>query len=181
MHAIHLNPKTMPEEAARLFRQAFPAYRGQHYKIRGVTAVDLRSYWDGGSRDYFTIVCVDGRSLPVPVQSAYDKAVAGADSFIIPDGFAVVEHSIFRGKDLGLTLLVPEQRLAHYLPAETHSLSDEQEVVLYCTATLIPSARRERSGMTRERWDTVKSELVQLGLLRANGSITPEGRNHVKR
>lgn len=183
MKTIHLDPKTMPEEARRLFRLGFPSYAGRTFKIRGVSGpVDLRSYWDGGSRDYYAVVRADGAALSVPTQSAYDRALAGAEAFTIPNGVVVVEHSIFCGKDAGLTLIVPMERLAHYLPAtEGPGLTDEQAVVLHLTATLIPAARRERSGMTNERWAEVVAELAAMGLLRRNGAITPEGRNHAAR
>jgi hypothetical protein len=182
MKTIYLDPKTLSEETRRLFRQGFPSYPGKTFKIRGVSGpVDLRSYWDGGSRDYFAVVRSDGQALDIPVQSAYDKALAGAECFVIPDGVVVVEHTIYCGKDHGLTLVVPEERLAAFLPAPALSLTDEQEIVLHLTVTLIPAARRERSGMSNERWDVVKAELVELGLLQKNGAITPEGRNHVAR
>lgn len=182
MKTIHLDPKTMPEEARRLFRLGFPSYAGRTFKIRGVSGpVDLRSYWDGGSRDYYAVVRADGAALSVPTQSAYDRALAGAEAFTIPNGVVVVEHSIFCGKDAGLTLIVPEERLAAFLPLPAQSLTDEQEVVLHLTATRIPAARRPESGMTDARWAEVVASLVELGLLRRNGSITPEGRNHVAR
>jgi predicted DNA-binding protein (UPF0251 family) len=180
MKTIHFDPKTMPAEAKRIFKLAFPSYNGKKFKLRGTEIINMASYWDGGSRDYYVVVRIDGATLTVPQQSAFDKPVAGVTEFSIPEGFAVVEHSIFCGKDMGLTLHVPPSRMAQLAPA-TVALTDEQRTVLRLTASYKSCFRREaaaRNGISRERWAELVAELAELGMLRKNGSITPEGRNN---
>lgn len=103
-----------------VFTAAFPTYRGRTFRYRLTESpMDVRSYWDGGSRDYFAIVRLADRAvLPIPAQSGFDRALPGADAVPMRPGFAIVEHSIFCGKDLGLTLyLHPADVQPGMLPA----------------------------------------------------------------
>jgi len=179
MKTLYLDHKGMPEEARKLFNQAFPGYSGRKFKIRGVShAINMRSYWDGGSRNYFAVVSMGG-TFDMPVQSAYDPPVSGSDEFTIPPGMAVVEHSIFCGRDTGLTLIVPEERLSALLPGPATDITDDQRKILEIIASYIPKVRRDYAREAGIDFETVRDELIITGLLRKNGSITPEGRNMV--
>lgn len=87
-------------------KAAYPEYRGR--RIRLVVAnhpLNVKSYWDGGSRDYFRFVrLADMDVLPVPVQSAFDKQIPGAEAVTLQPGIVCVEHSIMCGKDRGLRI-----------------------------------------------------------------------------
>ena len=86
---------------------AFPSYNGRMYKLRTQETIDVRSYWDGGSRDYYTFVRLsDMSAVAIPQQSAFDKQIPGADNVKLADGIACVQHTIFCGKDMGLTIIV---------------------------------------------------------------------------
>ncbi len=100
---------------------AFPTYRGRIFKRSPADRpIDVRSYWDGGSRSYFTFVRLsDLAAMTMPPQSAYDRPVTGADAVQVPEGFILVERSYFCGKDRGLTFHVPPANLnARMLQAE---------------------------------------------------------------
>jgi hypothetical protein len=93
-------------------KAAFPEYKGRKFRLSPLrspeSTVNVCSYWDGGSRDYFAFVALaDGlpASCEVPVQSAYDKPIEGADSVQLPKGIVCVRHSYFCGKDSGLTVI----------------------------------------------------------------------------
>jgi hypothetical protein len=110
----------IPAELKAVYSAAFPTYRGRLFRL---TVTDrpqnVKSYWDGGSRDYYAFVrLADGAVLPMPAQSAFDKQLAGADAAPMRPGFALVERSIFCGKDRGLTLILhPADLRPDMLPA----------------------------------------------------------------
>ena len=103
------------EPAARLMKASFPDYRGRKYRIVVTEGpISLNSHWAGGSRDYFQVVrLADGAAVTVP-QNGSGFEPASVNQGLIPalqerlpaPGIAVVEHSIFCGKDIGLTLHV---------------------------------------------------------------------------
>ena len=102
---------------------AFPNYRGRKYYLEARETVNVKSYWAGGSRDYFTFVRLDDlRTLSMPPQSAYDRQIEGADKAPIPPGFVCVRHSIFCGKDAGITFYVNPADMPRMLP-----ISSEKE------------------------------------------------------
>lgn len=96
----------------RFFKQvvaaAFPDYRGRKFKFavqdRGL---DVRDYWDGGSRTYFVFVnLATMETAPMPEQGVNNRPVKGAEEVWLPEGFACVERSWFCGKDCGVTVTV---------------------------------------------------------------------------
>ena len=111
--------KITPDETIKgIVRAAFPGYRGRKYRLEiQDRPLDVRSYWDGGSRAYFTFVSVaTGQVAPMPAQSAFDKQIGGADQVTLPDGIVCVEHSIFCGKDAGVTVHIPPSMAPKMFP-----------------------------------------------------------------
>ena len=187
MNTIYLEPRDMPEEARRIFRAAFPAYKGKTFKVCYANGpISVRSYWDGGSRDYYAFVnLANMATMACPTSSHFDN-VTGVDSVEIPSGSVCVEHSIFCGKDAGLTIICRESESTKFLPATAEVTPDVAIVLQYSneyknsyggeTGIRFKYASRE-TGITRDRWDAAKSEAIALHLLRKNGAITPTGRN----
>jgi len=192
---INLEPHATDQatrHAIGLMRAAFPSYRGRRYRVRVTDhPLDIRTYWDGGSRDYFAFVDLESRSVSaqVPPQSAFDRPIAGADAVTLPTNVACVEHTISCGKDLGLTLIVHPRNAAPLLPAPV-TTSDHEQIVLTYTAqykntysgrtNLRYSEAHESTKITPEQWNTAKATCIKRGLLNKAGSITPTGRNAVK-
>lgn len=190
IHLTHTDPKAEP--AIRLMRAAFPGYAGRTFKIRVASGpIDVRSSWEGGSRDYFRFVSLaDGRtSAEMPAQSAFDRPVAGADAVTLPDGAGCVQHTIFCGKDLGLTLIIPASNAPALLPPAADDLSDIHAYCLIATASLKNTyggetevrykAVRRLLQCSREDWDKAVHELQARKLLNGQRAITPDGRNAV--
>ena len=114
---------------------AFPEYRGRKIYLVPCTApLDVRSWWDGGTRSYFTFVNLSTMrqsrlalsspespevappTLPVPAQHpVFDKQIPGAGSVELRPGFVCVEHVIFCGHDLGLRIHAHPDNLAKLL------------------------------------------------------------------
>ena len=179
------------EKVRAVCKAAFPDYTGNKCKVTFETGpINMSSYWDGGSRDYFAVVrLVDCKVVTIPQQSAYDRRINGLESFEIPAGFVVVERSIFCGKDLGLTIHARPDG-SQFLPAESVQLSTIQAHVLIATKALKPSyagisdyrAHRlmEKFGYSREDIFQAREELKRAGLLNKAGAITTAGRNAIE-
>jgi hypothetical protein len=171
--------------------RTFPDYTGRQFKLSVVPeggTINCASYWDGGSRDYFVFIRLDTlQATPaVPPQSAFDRPVRGLDRVILPEGVACVEHSIFCGKDMGLTIHVPAANAAPLLPAAPN-VSEDVTRVLICTRGLKSSyggdnqvrfhAAERNWRMTREMWDAAVEAAKAAGYLNKAGAITTSGRN----
>ncbi len=99
---------------------AFPAYKGRKIRLHVATGgMSLSSYWSGGSRDYHVVVRLsDMRQVSVPENGSgftqIDKAYgpAGIPVSLPAPGYAVVTHSMFCGKDVGLTVNLHPENVA---------------------------------------------------------------------
>jgi len=185
----HSDPSPAVQQAIRLCKTAYPSYSGRKFSVRVTDrALNLRSSWDGGSRDYYTLIdLATGRTSPrLPDQSAFDRPVQGLDAVTLPLNAAVVQHCIFRGKDLGLTLIVGPENATQFLPTQ-ETLPDDQITVLtftrryqntYGGRTNLRYVEAHRStGISQSNWTQAQQALVSSGHLRKNGSITAKGKN----
>jgi GNAT superfamily N-acetyltransferase len=173
---------------ASLVSAAFPSYRGKMFKLRtmtpgadGICRENLAGSWSGGSRDTYAIVRLADRAhVAIPAQSAFDAPIAGVTAAPIPPGCVVVKHTIFCGKDLGITVLVaPSDVNGFALPAAVE-LTPTEAAVLDITGSLKSFARddeRQRRGIARADYEAAKEALITRGLLNKAGAITPAGRN----
>jgi hypothetical protein len=170
---------------------AFPSYNGRKFRMEIANhPLNVKSYWDGGSRDYFTFVNLATReTASMPAQSAFDPQIAGADAVNLPAGFVCVEHSIFCGKDGGITIHVQPDNAPLLLPAPESELSENQKIVLLYTRCRKSSyagiydyrfydANRTK-GISRQNWDSAKAALIASGHLNKAGAITVKGKNAV--
>jgi len=80
----------------RLLRATFPDYRGRRIYLRAAThPVDVRSYWDEGSRSYF--VAVDLRTMRVVAVpqngTPWDGGPIAPTGVVVGPGAAIVERA----------------------------------------------------------------------------------------
>jgi hypothetical protein len=103
----------------RIVKATYPSYRGRKIRIAPQRyPLNCKSYWDGGSRDYFAFMRLDTFAVaPMPAQSAFDRDIRGAEAVTLPPGVICVEHSIFCGKDTGITIHVNPENLVSMLPS----------------------------------------------------------------
>lgn len=97
-----------PMTTRELVKLAFPDYRGRKITETIETRpVDVTSYWDGGSRDYFVAIDLrTGRIAPIKQNGTpYDGGPIAPNGVLIPAWGALVRHSIFCGKDCGVTVM----------------------------------------------------------------------------
>jgi hypothetical protein len=158
----------------------------------------FRSYWErtsgGNERQRFTAVMklmTEEIQLVSPIKESIWRDI----NVTLKPGFAVLEHSIFCGKDMGLTFYLHPDNATKLLPP-VHDISPYERLVLRATASLKSSYNgRDRYQMaqgyenanylkannlsypTREQWESAKQSLVGKGLLNKAGAVTPAGRN----
>lgn len=115
-----MRDKIKPDATIKaIVAECYPNYKGRKFAIETQDRpLNVASYWDGGSRDYFVFYCLStGKAVPMPQQSAFDKKLPGADSVELPDGIICVEHSYFCGKDGGITIHVNPANMPKLLAA----------------------------------------------------------------
>ena len=187
---------------ARIIQAAFPEYRGRKVRIQAQEyPLNVKSSWDGGSRDYFVFVNLSTlERAAMPAQSAFDRQIEGADKVMLPENIACVEHSIFCGKDVGITIHVNPVNMPLFLSAPKAELTDDQKLVLVYTrgrkASYVGKDRCQMAQddmemshridpskpkpITREAWETAKAECFAKGLLNKAGAITADGKNAIE-
>jgi hypothetical protein len=168
---------------------AFPGYSGRKFKLDTFTGpMNLTSYWDGGSKESYVILNLKTRKSKVVPENGTPYTGKSFRISKLPEGFAVVEHSIFMGKDMGITIFVNPENMAKMLPAPDETPWAEK-VVLSATRSLKSSyagikdyrfheAFRD-TGITKPEWDKAKESCIQKGLLNKVGAITDKGRNAI--
>lgn len=128
--------------------------------------------------------------MGVPQQSAFDKPIANADSVQLVHGLACVKHTIFQGKDLGITIHVHQDNAHRLLPENKEELTRDEKIVLvftrsyknsYAGETNCRFKQAQRSkGITKAQWDIAYQSLLEKKLLNKNGAINNDGRNAVE-
>lgn len=180
---------TSAPEVQEIAKAAFPDYNGKKF---GVTTfdgpMDLASHWDGGSRTYYAVINLGTmKSAEVPQSGTmFDKQTYRMST--LPPNFAVVEHRIFQGKDLGITIHVNPQSISKMLPKQDE-VSWAEKVVLSATRSLkssyagVPDYRFQQAlkqtTITKAEWDAAKVRLIQGGFLNRAGAITDKGKNAI--
>ena len=183
---IHTNAN----EVKAVAQKAYPDYKGRKFAVKVANhPIDVRSYWDGGSRNYYVFLRLDNlETMEVPQQSAFDAKIDGADAVPLAPGLVCVEHSYFCGKDMGITIHVHPDNAPNLIP-EKKELNEDEEIVLIFTRSYKSSyagisnyrfheAQRSK-GITLERWENAKQSLIEKKMLNKAGAITNEGRNAV--
>lgn len=98
--------------------RAFPSYKGRSFAIEAAERVTLHDLnWGGGTRNQYVAVELAGERVNAPEVPAPWRHQAEGQTLDIPEGWAVVEHSIFCGVDMGLRVYVNPKNLAALLPA----------------------------------------------------------------
>jgi hypothetical protein len=194
LNAIYLEANKVPQHLRG-------GYSGKKFKAIVTTEVTIPSHagiWDGGSRETYQLIHLEtGKSVQASDNMSAPWNAARKDQHIsLQPGFAVVAHSMFCGKDMGLTFYVHPDNAAKLLPAPSAELSEHEQIVLNATCEFkshyngqdrysMAKTRHEypwqhnqdKPFPTRGQWDVAKAELISKGLLNKSGAVTPAGRN----
>lgn len=115
MAAIKLLMNQVPKELRHLDN-----YRGRKFSVEVVNEVEVPSdagLWSGGSRElYFWVRLSDGKAIESPMQHS-SPWNANRREFVtpLPEGIALVCHTMFCGKDLGLRFYVNPANAGKFL------------------------------------------------------------------
>lgn len=178
-------------EVVKIANAAFPDYSGRKFKVQAFAGpMRLDSFWDGGSREYHVVLNL-ATLQTVPIQENGTPFANGGQIMRLselPLNCAVVTHSIFCGKDMGITIAVGEANLSRMLPAPTE-LTWEEKVVLSSIRSLkssyngIANYRQtkaiEATGIDATAYDAAKLALIGKGMLNKSGAITDAGKNAI--
>lgn len=194
MNTIHLDPAMVPTSMRG-------DYRGKQFKAVVCTETTIPAdagLWSGGSRDHYSAIdFANGTTRAIPGQQSSPWNEARRDvSVKIEPGFVLVCHSMFCGKDMGLTFYVHPDNATKLLPAPVAELTAHEKLVLQATCSFKASyGGMDRYEMmagevryagtkhvqppfpTRPEWDAAKQSLIGKGLLNKAGAVTVAGRN----
>jgi hypothetical protein len=173
--------------AAKIAVSAFPGYKGKRFKIATASCFSPNlNHWEGGTRTYQVLISRRGERRQVP--ECGTMFVGSHGPIDIPPGFLIIEHSIFCGKDMGLTFLIrPDELDTLALPAPVDLTDDERTVLLYTRSRKSSYAGRDRQQMawddgkriSPETWKVTQDALIAKGLLTKSTAITAKGLNAV--
>lgn len=192
-NTIYLDPNQVPQHLRC-------GYAGRSFTAQITDKVTVpmdAGLWSGGSRDLYHVIRLsDGAMIEAQDHSAAPWDNRRDNVVTLQPGIAVVRHSIFCGKDSGLTFYMVAADVAPMLPAPVADLTAHESIVLNATASYKSSyagrdryqmaqddARYNLHGMTletyptRAEWDSAKASLVTRGYLNKAGAITNAGRN----
>lgn len=185
MNATYLEPAMVPATLRG-------NYNGKKFKAIVCLETTIPSdagIWSGGTRDYFSFIkLATGEQIAMPGQGTSPWNAARRDITVkLEPGFAVVRHTMFCGKDMGLTFYVHPDNAAKLLPAPAAELSENEKLVLQATCSYKASYNgQDRYSMatrgmdnapSRWQWDNAKALLIAKGLLDKRGAVTVAGRN----
>lgn len=176
----YLEPEKVPAHL-----RGIHGYSGRKFKAEARETVTIpidAGLWSGGSRDHYSLVrLADGRAASDPTaQTAPWSAERSERVVTLIPGFAVVRHSMFCGKDMGLTFYVHPTDIAPLLPPASEPLAELELQALDIIGGLKSFARdeeRDRRKITREEYAAAVESLKAKGLLNKAGAVTVAGRN----
>lgn len=192
MQTIHLDPAMVP-----------PAmrgnYSGKQFKAivsETVTIPADAGLWSGGSRETYRVIHLEtGHDAPAADHNASPWDNRRDNTITLQPGFAVVCHSLFCGKDMGLTFYVHPQNAAKLLPAPVELSELDKVILAYTRARKSSYAGKDRYAQaaddwqwkargktnklfyTRDQWEAGKADLATRGLLNKAGALTTAGKN----
>ena len=175
----------LQEIAARIFE-----YKGRKFQMEAMQQVSCNSHWEGGSRSYYARVNLQDATFEVYGQSGTMFDRTPIPVVTLDEKTAVIEHSIFCGKDMGIRIIVHPSIMPKLL-VTGDELSRDEKIVLAATRSLKSSyagdgqfrfhEARRVTGIGLERWVEAKASLIDKGMLNKAGAITNDGRNAIAR
>lgn len=179
-----------PDETIRkIISATFPEYKGKKIKISADVPSRLDSYWSGGSRDFYGFYELStSKTYDVDSNHPFFEANRPRSLENLPPGIVLVKHSIFCGKDMGITIYANKEDLVPMIP-EKVELTPHEKIVLEYTYGYKSSyagiknyrwhEANSRHGILLSEWEDAKASLIEKKLLNKAGAITPAGRNAI--
>lgn len=154
------------------------SYNGKKFAVEVTESVTFHAedlQWHGGSKVSVEIISLENGMCFGTVGANF------ADTIIktVP-GLAIRKHTMFCGKDLGITLIVHPDNAASLALPPADELSREAKLTLKVIRAYKPAYRREyatHEGLTLVEYDAQIEALKASGHLAANGALTVKGKN----
>ncbi len=171
----------------KIINATFPGYSGRKIQVVvGKLPTQLNSYWSGGSKDEYCFYNL-ANDKAKPVMSNHPQFERSQprdlDPEALPDSVVLVKHTIFSGKDLGITIYAKTGAVAPLLtPPEDTTLSKEELFTMILIRSLKSFARREEAskyGVTPQRYEGAIKSLVSKGYVGKNGALSTTGKNYL--
>lgn len=197
MTKIYLEPSQVPAALRG-------AYNGKRFAATITPRVTIPAdagLWSGGTRESYSLISLEtGQAYPNRMEGLSPFGNQRKEITIDLDpGMAIVRHSVFCGKDMGLEFFIHPDNAPAFLPSPESALTPFERYVLTATRSLKSSyGGRDRYQMaqteyscqrilsdageqfpSRAQWNETKAVLIAKGLLTKAGAITPAGRNAV--
>ena len=178
MQTIYLEPNQVPAHLKR-------GYTGKTFRAEVTERVTVPSYaglWSSGSRDtYEAIELATGRAVPASdnMSAPWDKTRADRQ-IELKSGLAVVKHTMFQGKDLGLTYFVHPSDAVALLPPTDDEVTPTERKVLAIIGGIKSGYRADyfrKAGISDAELEAIKVSLIKRDYLNKAGAITTKGRN----
>lgn len=173
----------------KVCKSAYPSYNGRKFKVVFETkTMRCNSDWFEGSRTLYKMVRLSDCAVLDVGHSTWNKKPENydPDNTIIPEGFVIVAHSIYRGNDMGITIYSPD--VPKVLP-QGESLTNDELNVLYATRAYKSSYAgvsdyrgkelRRAVGMPQSKVDEIRNTLVEKGYMMKNKALSTKGKNAV--
>mgnify|MGYP003613316839 FL=1 len=176
----------LTENMKKVLNGTFPNYKGRKFKvIEDKFPQSLDSYWDGGSRTYYSFFDIKtekvvnlGSNHPF-FEKEKPRHLGGA----LLNGVVLVSNSIFLGKDTGITFYVNKGDDYEWLVGKKEIATDElnrnQKIVLVYTRGYKSSYAGVKDNryveafrshqISKDDWYEAKNGLVQIMLLNRGG------------
>ena len=107
--------KLTTKQAKPIVETVFPNYRGRKFNMNFVEKVMFYdTNWGGGTRNKYAFVASDGRTAVLNAPAPWVNVIEGK-VFDLPADVLVVEHTIFCGKDCGITIYAHPCHLPKWL------------------------------------------------------------------
>ena len=108
--------KVKKSEVKDIIKATFPQYRGRTIHIEFTPTVRFHdTNWGGGSKSTYAAIASDGRTARLNVPAPWINTVEG-QSVDIPMDVLIVRHSIFCGKDCGITIYANPAHAPKWIP-----------------------------------------------------------------
>ena len=106
--------KVKPDKFTRdLVKKAFPDYNGRKYRVKVFEGPkEIRSYWSEGSRDFYAFINMETKEAG-EIHSNHPVYEPNQPNTLkeLPINVALICHTIFCGKDIGVTIYVRPENM----------------------------------------------------------------------
>ena len=173
---------------SRIISASFPSYKGNRIHCQIGQSVQFSgTQWDEGNKNDYVIIRLSDMAIQsIPTAPFMAQSQFHESEYDIPNGYVVVCHS--RCKYEHITIFANSADITPMLSPPVE-LTDDEKIVLVAIGSYVSSyggvgnyrfvEAKRQTGITSERYETAKSELIGKKFLTKSGAMTIDGRNAI--